>query len=216
MSLIEDAIKREEAKAKEPILIPAIEVEVEEVKAEGGSGTAGKGSGNMEDINKELAILEESISNGDLKLETADLDSEMHLIIANEVEGAILESTAKVSKQFRTTLTNEVVMQIYERANDVGKAFIMKEVLRGKFALINSAKKLANGGKYKTITTKTETVIINDIEYPKVTVTEKIEEIPPHGETLKYLFGFVDGRTAIGKAIKRETKEAIDDVINKQ
>jgi len=187
----------------------------EEIK-EGGTGTSGGGSGDLAKLSDELVALEKSIDTRQLNLEEGEVDSELFLVVANEVEGAVLESTDKVSKAFKTTLTNELVMQIYDRANTIGKAFIMKEVLKDKKRLILSAKRLAWGGKYKTITTKTETVVINEVEYPKTTVTEKIEEVPPHGDTLKYLFGYIDGRTAIGKAIKRETKEAIDDVINKQ
>lgn len=140
---------------------------------------------------------------------STEVDGELQLVINNEVDGAILESTQEVQKRFKVALSQELTTRLYDRANQVGRAFIIKKVLKKKSKIYDLQLKLAQGGTYID-----ETTIFNADGTVKCVVVRK-KEIPPNYQSVKWLLSKIDGSSSTGKVTqKRTTKRSIDDVVN--
>lgn len=139
-----------------------------------------------------------------------ELDSELHLIIKNEVDGLVLEETKEVMKKRGARLSQAIITKLNDRANQIGKAYIMKKVLKYKKPLFDSVYKLAQGGIYE------EEIVVMDASGNIKNRILKTKQIPPNISAVKYLLNMVDGsRPDVVTVNKREVdNKDIDEVIN--
>jgi len=155
----------------------------------------------LNDINGE-------IEDGLIISESRELDIELHNAVKNEVDGAILEETKKVMKRQGSKLTQALVTRLYDRANTIGKAYIMKKVLKEKKPLYDALSKVAKGGTY------TEETIFYNTDGSEKGRMVKVKQIPPNISALKYLFTKIDGSLHIAVATEvKESEGSIDDII---
>ncbi len=157
-------------------------------------------------ISNELYQIEQSIDPSLIIEESRELDIELHNAIKNEVDGAILEETKKVMKKQGSKLTQALVTRLYDRANQIGKAYLMKKVLKAKKPLWDALEKVAKGGTY----TERRVIRTADGGVTEITITK---EMPPNTTALKYLFNKIDGSSHIAIAIEEKEQRSIDDII---
>ena len=159
-------------------------------------------------LSRELENVGELISSDELIEANREVDTELHNMIKNEVDGALLETTRAVAKKHGSKLTQELVTKINDRANVIGRAYLMKKVLINKKKYYDALHKLARGGVL------TETIETYDKDGELQYKVVKTKEYSANINAIKYLFGRVDGSNPIA-IVKEERKQSqsIDDII---
>lgn len=162
----------------------------------------------------EAQIIIDNVTANDIKLAdigelSREIDGELQMIINNEVGGQVLETTSEVARKLKVKLTQELVTKVYDKGTIIGRAYIIKRVLKRKKDLVEALLRLSIGGIYKTTKCKT-------LSNGETIIETEEKEVPPSKPALEYLLRHIDGSNGTTlKATRTLTpKKTIDDIIN--